>query len=186
MRLIVGLGNPGKQYSDSRHNVGFMVVDLVAQHFSSHSSWDSIKKPALEFIKLPSLILAKPYTYMNLSGEAVSYLMRRYKVKSADLWVIYDDLDIPFGSLKINRGGGSAGHHGVESIIEKTGTSDFVRFRVGIGEIGEGVLQSFSKEEAVVLTGVINKARDAVVYACDLGIEKAMNEYNESIEQNNK
>src|SRR3989344_8894627 len=119
MKLLVGLGNPGKEYENSRHNVGFKVVETLVKRNSRGRflTWSITSKPPLSWCKVsPEIIVVKPLTFMNLSGEAVSYLLKEYRIDCGSLWVVHDDLDIPVGSFKIKEGGGSAGHHGIESI----------------------------------------------------------------------
>ncbi|MFZ5366099.1 MAG: aminoacyl-tRNA hydrolase [Patescibacteria group bacterium] len=135
MKLIVGLGNPGKKYEKSRHNIGFMVVDELAQKWEvGRVKWEEDKKSNTLIINhQPLAILVKPQTMMNASGFAVKSLITNYKLPITNLWVIHDDLDLPLGKIKIVKGRGSAGHYGVGSIIRELGTADFVRFRLGIG-----------------------------------------------------
>jgi len=196
MKIIVGLGNPGEKYIRTRHNIGFMVVDELARKFSSsHYQFSKEKKFDAEILKVhyknEDLILVKPHTMMNASGEAVDKILRYYDIKIlSDLWVIHDDLDLSFGKIKIVKGHGSAGHHGVDSIIKELKTDDFVRFRIGIGyagyldkhdnprEIEEYVLRDFEGKEAVEADKVIKKATDIIEYGLKTNLEKCMNRYN--------
>lgn len=137
MKLIVGLGNPGEKYENTRHNLGFLVLDhLLKDLGTSKIEWDSSNKLksdiALFTLHKEKVILAKPQTYMNNSGMAVQLLKDFYKVEPEDLWIVYDELDLPLGSIKIRFGGAAAGHHGVESIMEAIGTDKFWRYRLGI------------------------------------------------------
>lgn len=144
MKLIVGLGNPGEKYENTRHNVGFMVVEKFLKDFEpvKKTLWQNEKKFKSDIAlfdwqpktgESTRVILAKPQTFMNNSGMAVSLLAEYYKVPPEDIWLIYDELDLPLGSLKIRFGGAAAGHHGVESVMEHIGTDKFWRFRLGIG-----------------------------------------------------
>jgi len=135
MYLIVGLGNPGREYKDTRHNIGFMTVEVLARKWGINWQTDGKKKSlkAQKFIEGTEIILLKPQTFMNLSGEAVAKVANFYKIKTGDIIVIHDDIDLSLGQLKIQKGGGTAGHHGLESIVKCLGTGDFVRIRVGIG-----------------------------------------------------
>jgi len=152
MKLIVGLGNPKKEYEKSRHNTGFMLVDKYAK--SLGLDWETNEKFQSEIIIQKDYVLAKPQTFMNESGTAVSKILNFFKIDLKELTVVHDDVDLPFGTVKKQFGAGPAGHHGVEDIIEKIGTKEFWRIRVGIGKpyngnipVDEWVLQSFSGEE---------------------------------------
>jgi peptidyl-tRNA hydrolase, PTH1 family len=177
MFLIVGLGNPGAQYELTRHNVGFRILDMLGG-----GDWES-KHDAL-MLKLEDVILAKPQTFMNVSGKSVAQILKYYP--DAQLIVVHDELDLPLGSLKIIKGSGSAGHNGVQSIIDELGTKDFIRVRVGINnpetkqEIpGDAyVLQKFSKKEESVLKEALIKAKEAVDVIQAEGLEAAQTRYN--------
>jgi PTH1 family peptidyl-tRNA hydrolase len=152
MILIVGLGNPGKKYEKTRHNVGFRVVDAL--------------KKSLDFTR-DKLILFKPQTFMNQSGKAVKSLMAYYKLPIANLWIIHDDIDLPLGAIRVSQNVGSAGHKGVESIIKALGTKEFLRFRIGIGreqkkDAEKFVLKKFTKEEEKILERVIKEAIEII------------------------
>jgi PTH1 family peptidyl-tRNA hydrolase len=184
MILIVGLGNPREKYQNTRHNIGFMVVDELARKLLplGKTEWQFDKKFNSEVLNTQSqVILAKPQTMMNASGFAVSKLKRFYK---SDLWVVHDDLDLPLGKVKIVVGHGSAGHHGIDSIVEHLGTAEFVRFRVGIGhppkgdsrnlgrnEVIEYVLKDFAGKEAVEAKKAVKKTVKAIVLALEKGLE---------------
>lgn len=196
MKLIVGLGNPGKKFEHTRHNIGFMVVDLLVKELTSVTSrtWEEVKRPKLLKCKLGDLIIVKPQTYMNLLGLAVSYIVNLYKIDSRSLWVVHDDIDLPLGKLRIRRGGASAGHHGIDSIIKELGSEDFVRFRLGIGrgkefrgrvernlhrrEVERFVLSSFTISEESELRKVIKKTVKAIKICLEEGIGKGMNRFN--------
>jgi len=183
--LIVGLGNPGREYRGTRHNVGFMLLDHLAERlgmsFSRVESRSLVTKA--EYLE-NRLILVKPQTYMNLSGQAVSSLMRFYKVALERLLVIYDDVDLPLGTLRLRPGGGSAGHNGMQSIIEKLGTQEFPRLRAGVSrppgrmEAADYVLKDFSKDESELLQEVLSRGAEAVLAFVGEGIVAAMNQFN--------
>src|SRR3990172_2413113 len=185
--LVVGLGNPGREYRENRHNIGFIVIDQLAVDLGVKLT--RVQNRALTgsgMLGQVKVILAKPQTYMNLSGESVSSLMRFYKVPHEHLMVIHDDIDLPYGVLRLRPGGGSAGQKGVQSIIERIGTQDFPRLRFGIGRPagpkgGAGyVLNHFHAEEQKELPFLIDAAAAAVrVFVTD-GLEAAMNRYNGS------
>jgi PTH1 family peptidyl-tRNA hydrolase len=195
MKLIVGLGNPGEKYAKTRHNVGFMVIEELAKKFTIYSVKFTIDKKAnAEILKTKykdeDLLLVKPQTMMNASGVAVSKLLTINHLPLSGLWVIHDDLDLPLGHLKIVKGRGSAGHHGVDSIIQKLGNDEFTRFRVGIDykmiidrhekprEVEDYVLRVPQGKEAVELIKGIDKTIKAVEIALNEGIDKAMNRLN--------
>jgi PTH1 family peptidyl-tRNA hydrolase len=185
--LLVGLGNPGREYRENRHNIGFMVIDRLAA--DAGVKLTRVQNRALTgsgMLGEAKVIFAKPQTYMNLSGESVSGLMRFYKVPSEHLMVIHDDIDLPFGMLRLRPGGGSAGQKGVQSIIERIGSQDFPRLRFGIGRPagskgGAGyVLQNFSAEEQKEMPFMIDAAVAAVRLFIADGLDAAMNRYNGS------
>lgn len=185
--LIVGLGNPGRQHKKNRHNAGFMVVDHLAQRLGvSFSRLEQKSLVTKAEYQGKRLILAKPQTYMNLSGQAVSALVRFYKLPLNHLLIIHDDIDLPFGVLRLRPGGGSGGQKGLQSIIEQLGTQEFPRLRIGVSrppghmEAADYVLQDFSKDEAGFLPVVLNRAVEAVLTFVTDGINSAMNIYNTS------
>jgi len=189
MILIVGLGNPGEKYQNTRHNLGFMVVDELARKMLplTKTKWQENKKFNSQFIIFNSqFILIKPQTMMNASGFAVAKIAAFYHIEPAEIWVIHDDVDLPLGKIKIRLGGGSGGHRGIDSIIEQLGTDKFVRFRLGIGEANRGkdrllekyVLKSFTTNEISKVKQTIKKATAAIKLALDEDLEKAMNRFN--------
>lgn len=189
MKLIVGLGNPGEKYEDTRHNLGFVVLDALLQALTpvEKTAWKENRKFNSEIAKIGNLILAKPQTFMNASGRAVFKIADFYKIKPGDIWVIHDDIDLIPGGIRIVKGRGSAGHRGVASIIKELGTTDFVRFRLGIGHPGFGssekeieryVLNSFSRGERSKAGRLVKKAVKAIEIALEEGLEKAMNQFN--------
>jgi len=185
--LVVGLGNPGREYRENRHNIGFIVIDRLAEDLGVKLT--RVQNRALTgsgMLDQVKVILAKPQTYMNLSGESVSSLMRFYKVPHEHLMVIHDDIDLPYGVLRMRPGGGSAGQKGVQSIIERIGSQDFPRLRFGIGRPagskgGAGyVLQNFSAEEKKEMPFMVDAAVAAVHLFITEGLDAAMNRYNGS------
>ncbi len=184
-KVIVGLGNPGLKYELTRHNAGFMVVDNLVE--DTGGSWQSARWDGLMArIDLSGLRVAvgKPATYMNLSGRFVSGLSRYFKVAPEDVLAVYDDVDLPLGTLKLARGGGTAGHKGVKSIIEELGTRDFPRLRVGIGkpagarDVSGYVLGRFSDAELKDISLAVEDALLALHTWTAEGIETAMNKHN--------
>jgi peptidyl-tRNA hydrolase, PTH1 family len=185
--LIAGLGNPGRQYRSNRHNMGFMVVDWIASRLEV--SFSRIESKALvtkaEYQGNP-LILAKPQAYMNLSGGSVASLVRFYRIALENLLVIYDEVDLPLGSLRLRPSGGSAGHKGMASIIGRLGTQEFPRLRVGVGrppgrmDAAAYVLQDFTRAEAELLPEILGRASDAALTFVSEGVETSMNRYNNS------
>ncbi len=183
--IIVGLGNPGREYRDTRHNIGFMLIDRLAEKLNARSmrvqSKAIITTAQYEGHKI---ILAKPQTYMNLSGQSVQGLVRFYKIPQENLMVAHDDLDLPFCALRLRPGGGSAGQKGVASIIQQLGTPDFARMRLGIGrppgrmEAAAYVLQAFSQKEAQEVAELLDKAADAALTWVTDGLDMAMNRFN--------
>lgn len=183
--LIVGLGNPGLAYRHNRHNVGFMVADALADKLEIPLKRVKFKAQIgngkLEDIPI---IIAKPLTFMNNSGEAVAPLVRYFKVPLERLLVIHDDMDLPLGTLRMRPSGGSAGHNGMLSIFDKLGTNAIPRLRVGIGrppgrmDPADYVLQDFPRSEEELLSMVIAQACEAVLAFITTGLEKAMNTYN--------
>jgi peptidyl-tRNA hydrolase, PTH1 family len=183
--LIVGLGNPGREYQNNRHNVGFKQIDKLAE------------KLGVRFTRLESkalvtraeyrgqrVILAKPQTYMNLSGQAVRALTRFYKLPLSNLIVAYDDVDLPFGSLRLRSKGGAGGQKGMASIIEQLGTQEFSRLRIGIDrppgrmDAAAYVLQNFSPSEQEILLATLERGVQALFVFMNEGIEAAMNQFN--------
>lgn len=182
MKLMVGLGNPGEDYRHTRHNVGFRTVDRLAERLGvGVRKRECFALTGDTHLDGRKLILAKPQTYMNLSGRAVSALTAYYKLPPEELLVVCDDLDLPFGWLRLRRSGGSGGHRGLASVIEHLRTNAFPRLRIGIGRGEEAVsyvLGRFGREEAPLLEKVLDAAVDAVLTAHRDGYDRAMNEYN--------
>lgn len=184
IKLIVGLGNPGARYVSNRHNVGFMIVEQFAQSYSFDFKRKKFNAQVAEGrIAGARVLIAKPQTYMNASGEAVAKLFAYYKVKPRDLLVIYDDLDLPLGKIRLRADGSSGGHHGMESIITRIGTSDFPRVRIGIGRPNpdadvDHVLGDFTEDDRAVMDETVERAADAIETWLEHGIVMAMNKYN--------
>lgn len=189
--LIVGLGNPGPEYHQNRHNVGFMVVNTLASALDIPIQRVEMRalvgKGTLDGERL---ILAKPQTYMNNSGQAVASLARFYKIPQEQLLVVHDDLDLPFGSLRLRPFGGTGGQRGMESIVEKLGTRSFPRLRVGIGrppgrmDPADYVLHNFDSDQQEFLPEILSRAVKAIQRFVLMDIETAMNEFNGSLIDN--
>lgn len=183
--LIVGFGNPGRQYRGNRHNVGFMLLDNLAKRlgvaFSRMESRALVTKTDFENNRL---ILAKPQTYMNLSGQAVSALVKFYKIPLDNLLTAYDDVDLPLGIIRLRPMGGSAGQKGMQSTIERLGTESFPRIRLGVDrppgrmQAADYVLQDFSNEETELVSHTLDRATDAVLMFITEGLDAAMNKFN--------
>lgn len=185
MKVIVGLGNPGKDYDKTRHNIGFMVIDELVD--SLKVSGPKIKFKAVygeANVDGEKILLVKPQTFMNNSGEAVRDILNFYKVKPEDLIIIYDDIDIDFSSVRIRKKGSAGSHNGMKSIIYHIETDDFPRIRIGVGKKHENqdlanfVLSRFSNEETEDINIAIKKAAEAVLSIVKDGVDNAMNKYN--------
>lgn len=186
MRLIVGLGNPAEKYQATRHNLGFEVLGSLLAKMTSveKTAWQERKSLKAQVARVGDTILARPLTAMNNSGLAVKLLLDYFKLPSASLWLVHDDLDVPLGKLKIAKGRGAAGHRGVVSVINVLAGVDFVRFRLGIGkETIHGpekyVLSPFSPQEKDEAAAAVKKAVSAIEFALKRGIEAAMNRFNQ-------
>jgi PTH1 family peptidyl-tRNA hydrolase len=192
MKLIIGLGNPGQGYSNNRHNIGFMCLKYFAKEhkidFDKKQADARIGRGKIEGI---DVVLAKPQTYMNLSGKSVNRLMYKFKLKPEDIIVIHDDMDLPLGKVRIRSGGSSGGHNGINSIIAEIGTREFIRVKIGIGRPGKEeddrsydrdivdyVLSNFSHDEKKQLEPSIEKVSDALLCLITEGLEAAMNKFN--------
>ncbi|MGD0576470.1 MAG: aminoacyl-tRNA hydrolase [Candidatus Staskawiczbacteria bacterium] len=180
MIIIIGLGNPGEQYKNTRHNVGFMALDEFARK-NAFPDFKLNKKAKAELSEKENVILVKPQTFMNDSGKAVKEIIKNRSTEN--LVVIHDDIDLPVGKIKIVKERGSAGHKGVESIIKNIGNKGLIRFRVGIGsdkkqEAMKIVLKNFSAEEKKLADETISKTVQALELFIEQGLEKTMNEYN--------
>ena len=183
--LVVGLGNPGKEYAETRHNVGFWCVDHLANEgsisLSRRQRQLAIGEGTLAGIHVA---LAKPRTFVNNSGQAVKYLLARYRASPADLLVIVDDMNLPLGKMRLRARGSAGGHNGMKSIIEVIGTQDFARVRIGIGRPSTGVdevdyvLSAMSPEERATAEDAVERASQAVVCVLTEGIDEAMGRFN--------
>jgi PTH1 family peptidyl-tRNA hydrolase len=183
--MLVGLGNPGREYVNNRHNIGFMVLDhLTGKLGTNFARVESQALITKENYKGSRLLLVKPQTFMNLSGQAVSSLAKYYKIPTERILVVFDDVDLPFGTIRIRTQGGSGGQRGMKSIIERLGTQDFPRLRVGIGrppgrmEATDYVLQDFSKSDTEFLGAVLDQAVEAIFTFVEEGIDPTMNKFN--------
>ena len=186
IKLVVGLGNPGREYESTRHNVGFMVVNKLLAGFPAGRFEESSSAESRLFtgrLRGKELTLQMPQTYMNLSGKAVALYARRNQIKPEEILVISDDLDLPLGRIRLRAGGSDGGHNGLKSIIAELGSASFKRLRIGIGHQESGttadyVLGSFSTEETPVLNEVLERAAEAVNCVLSAGMSCAMNKYN--------
>lgn len=203
MKLIVGLGNPGEKHIGNRHNLGFMIAEHFLKDFQSakNTLWEDSQKFKSEIAQiewqprhgsLEKVILTKPQTYMNNSGMATKLISDFFKIEPADIWVVHDDIDLPLGNMKIRFGGASAGHHGVESIMEHLGTDKLWRFRMGTGlkkhrlniknqklkNVEDYVLSNFTGQERGKLKDLIKRGVKAIEMGLEDGLEAAMNRFN--------
>ena len=187
--IIVGLGNPGRAYRETRHNIGFMLLSRLADRLGvEFSRMESKSLVTKGDYKGHRLILVKPMTYMNLSGQAVSSLVRFYKVPLENLLVAYDDIDLPVGTQRLRPYGGAGGHKGMQSIIQQLGTNEYPRLRLGIGRppgkksAAGYVLKDFSAEETEFLPVILDHGVETTLTYVTDGIDIAMNKYNSSME----
>ena len=203
MKLIVGLGNPGEKYEKTRHNLGFMVVEKFLKNYEpvSKTIWQDEKKFKSDITEIEwqprhgkeeKVILVKPKTYMNNSGLAISLISQYLNISISDVWIIHDDIDLPLGAMKIRFGGGTAGHHGIQSIMEKLGTDKFWRFRMGLGvenhksqitnhklkNMDDFVLGKFRGGEKGKVRELIKRGAKAIEMGLEVGLESAMNRFN--------
>jgi peptidyl-tRNA hydrolase, PTH1 family len=183
-RLIVGLGNPGAKYDRTRHNIGFDLIDQVAKRWQI-SIADQKKFQGMVgegWVNRQKIVLLKPQTFMNLSGQSVRAVLDWYKLEPTEVLVLYDDLDLPLGKLRIRLSGSAGGHNGMKSIISHLGTNAFPRLRMGIGKTNDEtiahVLGKFSVAESAIVGEILQIAGDAVDLSVGSGVEKAMNKFN--------
>ena len=190
MKLIVGLGNPGREYRETRHNVGFRVVDEIARRHDLTFAMAPSQVPDAFVVKkfgAQPLLLAKPLTFMNRSGDAVSALSRYYGIEPADLLVVYDDVDLPFTKLRARARGSAGTHNGMRSVIERLGTTEFPRLRLGVGrgdkrrDLADHVLAKFEPDEQAELETFIARAADAAEMFAATDILAVMNAYNPDV-----
>ena len=185
MKIIAGLGNPGAKYAQTKHNVGFMLVESLAVRLNA-PAWKEDFFSAITEVRTggEKVFLVKPLTYMNNSGEALGPMLSYYKMDADDLVVVHDDMDIPVGTVRIRKKGGSGGHNGIKSILTHVGSEDFARVRIGIGRPPAGwtvinhVLAPFSAEDAPKIRGAIDYLLPAVECIVTDGVDFAMNKYN--------
>ena len=189
MKLNVGLGNPGREYSGTRHNIGFAVLGALARKHGINFDKRCCHSRAGEGrIGGQEVALAKPQTYMNLSGDAVAALMRRYRIKLTDILIIHDDLDLPLGKIRLRAGGSAGGHNGLKSIIASVGSMDFARLKIGIGrpetadaprcEVVDHVLSDFDAADRKTAEEAVARSVEAVETILADGLEAAMNRFN--------
>lgn len=186
MKLIIGLGNPGLKYRNTRHNVGFLLLDMLIDN----EKWETSKKGQAKHSKREiageKVELIKPQTFMNNSGQAANYAIRKHDLEVGDIIVIHDDIDLPLGKIRISQGSSSAGNRGVQSIIDHLSSKDFVRLRFGVApeerprnfNAAKYVLKKFSKKEQAVLDDIFDKSREALETIIKDGPKKAMNDFN--------
>jgi PTH1 family peptidyl-tRNA hydrolase len=186
MWLVVGLGNPGPKYALTRHNIGFLTVDLWAEGYGVRN-WKEEHRAHTTRLEVgdQTVLLAKPMTFMNLSGESVQALLHFYKIPIENLIVAHDEIEIPFQALRFHKNRGHAGHNGVKSITEKLGTADYTRLKLGVGrpphpemKVSDYVLQKFSEEEQRGLSDMLNRAGDALETCILEGLSKAATAFN--------
>lgn len=187
IKALIGLGNPGKEYEKTRHNVGFMVADLVASTLKCGKKYkEKCFSHIIECLD-HDLLIVKPQTYMNNSGVAAKNLLDDYGLKPSEILVVYDDLDLPLGTLRLKKKGSSGGHRGVKSIIESIKTDEFPRLKIGIGrpankkDVVNYVLSPFSKEERFILEKVLSSATECIINVLKYGIDRAIGQCNKKI-----
>ena len=188
MRIVIGLGNPTKEYQATRHNIGWDAITRISEDY--HIPLDTKRHKAIcgkGYIEGEKIILAQPITYMNLSGESVRELVDYYKVELKDIIVIYDDISLDVGQLRIRKQGSAGGHNGIKSIISHLGTQEFPRIKVGVGDKPKGwdladyVLSRFQGEEQETIQGALKNTSEACKTMITVGIEDAMNRYNKKL-----
>ena len=194
MHLIVGLGNPGAEYAKTRHNAGFSLVERLAERWKA--GWGNERRFASRAAKAghagKKVLLCEPQTFMNLSGESVGALVQFYQLPMEKILIAVDDADLALGEIRLRPGGGSGGHHGLESVAEHLGTKEYARLRIGIGRKNETrqitghVLGKFSAEENALLEKVLERAADQLECWLEAGIQKAMSQFNGTISPTNE
>ena len=186
MKIFVGLGNPTPEYAATKHNVGFMLADMLADELSAQKNWRE-KFNALvaeSFYNGEKILIIKPQTFMNLSGEAVAPIMNFYKIDAENLTVAHDDMDLPLGTIRLRPKGSGGGHHGIESIIQHIGTQNFPRIRIGVGRppknwtVNHHVLSPFTQDDADKISAALEELVPAVLCIFGEGINNAMNKFN--------
>lgn len=194
MHLIVGLGNPGADYAKTRHNAGFLLVEKLAERWKA--GWNNERKFVARVAKAShggkKILLCEPQTFMNLSGEAVAAVVKFYQFPLANVLVVVDDADLPLGEIRLRPGGGSGGHHGLESVAQHLGSKEYARLRIGIGRQNEArqitgyVLGKFSAGESAVLEKVLERASGQLECWLGAGLQKAMSQFNGAVSPNNE
>jgi PTH1 family peptidyl-tRNA hydrolase len=194
LHLIVGLGNPGAEYAKTRHNAGFILVERLAERWQT--GWTNERKFAARVAKTErhgqKVLLCEPQTFMNLSGEAVGALVKYYQLPLAKILVVVDDADLPFGEIRLRPGGGTGGHHGLESVTQHLGSKEYARLRIGIGRQNEArqitghVLGKFSADESALLEKVLERAAGQLECWLSAGLQQAMNQFNGAISPTNE
>jgi len=194
MHLIVGLGNPGADYAKTRHNAGFLLVEKLAAQWKA--GWNNERKFFARLAKAEcagkKVLLCEPQTFMNLSGEAVAAVCQFYQLPPGYILVAVDDADLPLGEIRLRPGGGSGGHHGLDSVAQHLGSKVYARLRIGIGRKNEArqitghVLGKFSADEDTVLERVLTRAAQQVECWLTAGLQKAMNQFNGAVSPNNE
>ena len=185
MKIFVGLGNPGAEYSKTKHNVGFMLADKLFQELGAENWKNNFNAQIAEsFFEGEKILIVKPQTFMNLSGEAVAPVINFYKVPAENLIVAHDDMDLPVGKIRLRMKGSGGGHHGVESVIKNIGTENFSRVRIGIGRppqnwsVNSHVLSPFSEDDAKIISATIDDLIPAIFCIFREGTDIAMNKFN--------
>ncbi len=194
MHLIVGLGNPGAEYAKTRHNAGFILVERLAEQWKSN--WASERKFVSRIAKAErnggKVLLCEPQTFMNLSGEAVGALVKYYQLPLGKILIVVDDADLPLGEIRLRPGGGSGGHHGLESVTQHLGSREYARLRIGIGRKDEArqitghVLGKFAAEESALLEKVLERAAGQMECWLSAGLQKAMSQFNGAVSPTNE
>lgn len=188
--LLIGLGNPGREYQNNRHNFGFMLIDRLAVRLNARGM--RVQSKAIVTSALyedRKIILAKPQTYMNLSGQSVQGLVNFYKIPLTDVMILSDDLDLPFGTIRIRASGGPGGQRGLSSILDRLGTKDVPRLRLGIGrppgrmDAANYVLQNFSRNDMQNISEILDRAADAVLEFVMNGLNATMNKFNGNVNE---
>ncbi|MBO8164875.1 MAG: aminoacyl-tRNA hydrolase [Brevibacillus sp.] len=187
MKVIIGLGNPGKKYEETRHNIGFMTIDKISDKWSIPVQQNKFRALVGDGrIHNERVLLVKPLTYMNLSGESVGELLSFYKLSAEDILVIYDDLDLPVGKIRLRVKGSAGGHNGIKSIIQHVGTQEFKRIKIGIGRpeakerTRDYVLETFSQAERPLITQAVEEAAEAAAMWTGAPFLQVMNRYNQA------
>jgi PTH1 family peptidyl-tRNA hydrolase len=194
LHLIVGLGNPGADYAKTRHNAGFALVEKLAARWKA--DWKNERRFGARIARSEQVgrrvLLCQPQTFMNLSGEAVGALVNYYQLPLEKILIVVDDADLPLGEIRLRPGGGTGGHHGLESVTQHLGSKAFARLRIGIGrknearEITGHVLGKFGADESALLEKVLERAANQMAYWLDAGLQKAMNQFNGVVDSTNK